>query len=94
MKALWVMSRSMKHQDNIRHLTDRYACCGMAIWHRPFQSKTPALGLGLFDDQTGWTINRQIFVEEQPDHYGFGDKATRLTGWDAFIALISGKMPK
>ena len=77
-------------------IADRASCaeCGSAIWHRARMSKATTLGLGLFDDQEGWTMVRQIFVEEQPEHYGFGSKGVALTGWGTFWALISGKMPK
>ena len=75
---------------------DRAFCekCGTCIWHRPKMTNAPTLGLGLFDDQSGWTMNRQIFVEEQPEHYAFGDRGVSFTGWAAFLALLSGRMPK
>lgn len=75
---------------------DRAFCaeCGASIWHRPKLAKGPTLALGLFDDQTGWTMNKQIFIEEQPDHYGFGGRGTGFTGWGALWALLSGRMPK
>ncbi len=77
-------------------LTDRAFCekCGSAIWHRPLNTKLPTLGQGLFKDQEGWEMNRQIFTDEQPDHYGFGDKGISMTGWGAIISLLTGKMPK
>ncbi|MEE9330486.1 MAG: GFA family protein [Parvularculaceae bacterium] len=76
-------------------IADRANCerCGSAIWHRSKTIKSLALGLGLFDDQTGWEMKRQIFIEQQPDHYGFGSKAVGLTGWATLWALITGKMP-
>lgn len=67
--------------------------CGSAIWHRANIGKSATLGLGLFDDQTGWEMKRQIFIEEQPDHYGFGNKATGFTGWGTLWALLAGKLP-
>ena len=77
-------------------IAERAKCktCGSAIWHRGRGSKTYTLGLGLFDDQDGWEMNRQIFIEEQPDHIGFGDKGTGFTGWGVLWALITGRMPR
>jgi hypothetical protein len=75
---------------------DRAFCadCGTSIWHRPNIAKGTTLALGMFDDQTGWTMNRQIFIEDQPDHYGFGDRGTRLTAWGTLLALLLARMPR
>lgn len=77
-------------------LADRGICqtCGSAIWHRPGNTDKLVLGQGLFDDQSGWQLNRQIFVDEKPDHYGFGNTGTVMTGWAAIWMFLSGRMPK
>jgi len=77
-------------------LADRAICenCGSAIWHRPLGTDKPVLGQGLFDDQVDWSLNRQIFVDSKPDHYGFGDTGKIMTGWAAIWTLLTGKMPK
>lgn len=68
--------------------------CGSSIWHRPKGMKNPILGQGLFDDQEGWVMNRQIFSDEQPEHYAFGERGSSMTGWGAIVAILFGKMPK
>ena len=72
--------------------------CGTAIWHRSKVGEAATLGLGLFDDQEGWTLVRQIFAEEQPSHYnvsgGNGERGLVFTGWGTLWALITGKMPR
>lgn len=75
---------------------DRAICenCGSAIWHRPLKIKRPVLGQGLFDDQEGWQMNRQIFTDDKPDHYGFGDTGRVMTGWGAIVSIFTGQMPK
>ena len=35
---------------------------------------------GLFDDVGGMTLGEEIFVDEQPDYYGFTQKTVRKTG--------------
>jgi len=77
-------------------IADRAICeeCGSAIWHRPLKSKTPILGQGLFDDQEGWQMNRQLFGNAKPDHYNFGDTGLIMTGWGTLVAILLGKMPK
>lgn len=76
-------------------IADRANCeqCGSAIWHRARATKATTIGLGLFDDQSDWKMKRQIFIEEQPEHYCFGGKAIRLTGWATSWDLLFGKMP-
>jgi len=68
--------------------------CGSSIWHRPKPGGDMVLGQGPFDDQSGWTMNRQIFADRQPDHYGFGDRGVILTAWGTLWALLTGRMPK
>jgi len=77
-------------------IADRAFCgsCGTSIWHRPKPGSIMVLGQGLFADQTDWTMNRQIFADAQPDHYGFGEQGVVLTGWGTLWAILSGKMPR
>lgn len=77
-------------------IADRATCeqCGSAIWYRPLKSKKPVLGQGLFDDQEGWQMNRQLFGNAKPSHYNFNDTSLVLSGWGTFIAILLGKMPK
>jgi len=70
------------------------ARCGSSVWHRPKIGSMPTLGQGLFDDQTGWTRTREIFVDDQPDHYAFGAPATAFTAWGTIIAYLLGRLPK
>lgn len=68
--------------------------CGSSLWHKSKLAKTPTLGQGSFDDQTGWTRSREIFVDEKPDHYAFGAPAKAFTGIGTMIAYILGRLPK
>ena len=75
---------------------DRAHCetCGTAIWHRFRPSGEVTLGQGLFEDQTGWRMVREIFCHERPAHYAFGGAATAYTGWGFLWALITGRLAK
>lgn len=68
--------------------------CGSSVWHRPRHAKFPTLGQGLFDDQTGWTMTREIMAEDRPDHYAFGTGAKSFTGWGTLWAVVTGRLPK
>ncbi len=82
----WISSRT----------ADRGFCrrCGSSIWHRSKLMKQPALGLGLFDDQEGRQMVRQIFTNEPPRHYNFGSAVPGFTGWGTLWAFLCGRLPK
>ncbi len=75
---------------------DRAHCktCGTAIWHRLRATGDTTLGQGLFDDQEGWEMKREIFCNEKPDHYAFGSGALAYTGWGFLWALLTGRLAK
>lgn len=75
---------------------DRAHCqkCGTAVWHRFRPTGDTTLGQGLFDDQTGWTRGYEIFYDDKPDHYGFGEDAKAYTGVGFLFALLTGKLAK
>ena len=69
--------------------------CGSSIWHKPKQSTAYTFGQGLFDDQSGWSLTREICADDQPEHYALADKGqTAFTGWGTLIAVLSGRLPK
>lgn len=38
------------------------------------------LSAGLLDDQTGFTFDHQVFVDERPDYYEFAFQTHDMTG--------------
>ncbi|MEP5155344.1 GFA family protein [Planktotalea sp.] len=69
--------------------------CGSSVWHKPKHSKHFTFGQGLFDDQDGWTLSREICADDQPDHYRLADKGQKaFTAWGTLVALIFGRLPK
>ena len=68
--------------------------CGSSVWHQANMAKTPTLGQGLFDDQSGWTRSREIFIDAKPDHYAFGAPAKAFTAAGTMIAYVLGRLPK
>lgn len=75
---------------------DRGYCaeCGSSIFHRVQRMEHLVLGQGLFDDQTGWKMVRQVFDDERPHHYEFGTGAPAFTAKAALLAFLAGKLPK
>jgi len=71
------------------------SACGSSIWHKPRHSKKYTFGQGLFDDQSDWTLTREIFCDEKPAHYTLKqDKQLPFTGVGTLIALIFGRLPR
>lgn len=71
------------------------ATCGGAVYFRSrLGSGLTLFGLGLFDDQDGWTMTRQICAEDRPDHYDFGAPAPAFTGWGTIWAILTGRLPR
>jgi hypothetical protein len=71
------------------------AGCGTSIWHKPRNSERYIFGQGLFDDQAGWTLTREIFSDHKPDHYSLArDQQVAFTGWGTLWAIILGRLPK
>ena len=69
--------------------------CGSSIWHKPGHTEKFTFGQGLFDDQRGWRMTREIFSEQRPAHYAFSDRGqVPLTGWATFWAALFGRLPK
>lgn len=84
------------HKSSI--YADRGFCskCGSAIWHRERVSgkKAITLALGLFEDQDGWTMTREIYADARPDHYALASEpapdARAYTGWGTMWAFFLG----
>ena len=69
--------------------------CGSSIWHKPRGSTKTTFGQGLFDDQSGWQLSREIFADSRPDHYALAARGqTAMTGWGVLWAVILGRLPK
>jgi hypothetical protein len=52
--------------------------CGSHIFHRPVDGHELAVSAGLFDDNQQF-VDREIFVDSQPQHYGFQNRGSRRT---------------
>ncbi len=37
---------------------------------------------------------REIFTEERPAHYAFGNGAPGFTAWGTLVAVLLGRLPK
>ncbi|MEL6452614.1 MAG: GFA family protein [Pseudomonadota bacterium] len=70
------------------------SACGSAMLYRLRPTGHTFLSQGAFDDQTGWQRMRELYGEDQPDHYAFGDHAPLMTGWAVFWAFLLARLPR
>ncbi len=64
------------------------AHCGTHLYYRLKEQNEYVLPLGLFDERPPLHFEKQIFVDEKPDDYRFGNETKTLTGQEVF-ALFS-----
>lgn len=69
--------------------------CGSSVWHRPRGSERLTFGQGLFDDQQGWRLSREIFADRKPSHYGLSEQGQKaFTAWGTLAAVLTGRLPR
>jgi hypothetical protein len=42
------------------------------------------LAVGIFDDQSKFTMDHQVFIDEKPPFYSFSEKTKNMTGEECF----------
>ena len=67
--------------------------CGTVLFYRLRDSGQHYMVLGAFDDQDGWTMDSQIFVDRKPAHYEFANETKRMTEAEVFATVAAGQTP-
>ena len=73
-------------------LAERGSCrlCGSALFWRALDREDHMLNVGAFEDQSGFELVREAFVDEQPDHYRFAGEHEGVTGAEAMLKYGGG----
>ena len=58
--------------------------CGSNLYYRLVETGQISLNAGTLDDQTGLTLESQIFIDEKPDFYSFANQTKMMTGEEVF----------
>jgi len=58
--------------------------CGSNLFYRLTGIEGYHMALGAFDDQDGFDMSLQFFIDEKPDGYGFVNSCKALTGAEVF----------
>lgn len=64
--------------------------CGTNLFYRLVEPDHYVLSAGLFDDQSAFHLEGQIFIDEKPAYYDFANKTKSMTGAEVF-ALYAPK---
>ena len=58
--------------------------CGSHLFYRLKQSGQTIVPAGLFDDDSKFAFDHQVFIDEKPAFYGFANKTSTMTGAEVF----------
>ena len=64
--------------------------CGTHLFYRLKQSGQVIAPAGLFSDQSGFTFDHQVFIDEKPDYYEFANETRDMTGAEIFAKWGGG----
>ncbi len=58
--------------------------CGSNLFYRMVKEDRYMMSVGSFDDQSGFELSHQVFIDEKPDFYEFAQATKTSTGDDFF----------
>ena len=58
--------------------------CGTHLFYRLKQNQQYFMPAGLFEDESDFVLDHQVFVDEQPKYYKFANKTNDMTGAEVF----------
>ena len=61
--------------------------CGTSLFYR-IDGPQYYIPVGLFADQTDFTMKSQIFIDEKPEFYDFANETPKLTGKEVFDLYV------
>lgn len=65
---------------------DRGFCsqCGSHLFYRLKEAQEYMMPVGLFDDDSGFKFQREVFIEEKPHYYQYDNETVKVTGEELF----------
>lgn len=58
--------------------------CGSHLFYRLKERKQHMMTAGLFDDNSMFEFDHQVFIDEKPSYYCFSNKTNNMTGEEVF----------
>jgi len=65
--------------------------CGSSLFYRMVREDRYMMAVGSFDDQSGFELSHQVFIDEKPDFYSFAQETKTSTGDDFFARYAPAK---
>ena len=67
---------------------ERASCarCGSPLWFRMKTNGEHYVSVGAFDDQEGWEMTTQIFIDRKPGHFAFVNETSTMTEAEFMVA--------
>ena len=59
--------------------------CGSSLFYHMHEEPFYMLAVGAFDDQSRFTLKRQVFIDEKPAFYAFAGETENSSGDDFFV---------
>ena len=63
--------------------------CGSHLFYRLKESNQYIIPVGIFDDNSMFVFDHQVFIEEKPSFYCFANKTKEMTGAELFAQYTS-----
>ena len=61
--------------------------CGSHLFYRLKENKQYFMPVGLFDDDSMFVFDHQVFIDEKPSFYCFSNETNNMTGAELFAKL-------
>jgi len=62
--------------------------CGTHLFYRLKENNHYYIPVGIFDDDSSFVFNLQVFIEEKPEYYSFANQTKNMTG-EELLALFA-----
>jgi hypothetical protein len=67
--------------------------CGSHLYYRLKQTGQYEMPVGLFDGVDNWVFDHEVFVDERPNYYHFGNQTEEMTGAECFARFAPASWP-
>jgi hypothetical protein len=58
--------------------------CGSHLFYRAKQNNQYYIPVGIFDNESGFVFERQVFIDKKPEYYSFANETKNMTGAELF----------
>ncbi|BAZ18592.1 glutathione-dependent formaldehyde-activating GFA (plasmid) [Calothrix sp. NIES-4071] len=63
--------------------------CGSHLFYKLKQNNQYFIPVGIFDNNEGFILEHQVFIDEKPEYYSFANETKDMTGAELFAQFVS-----